>query len=143
MTSSHVGIDIRAMMRQQAGSMFADSLGKNRVRTISSSRAAIRAAMVSLLLFGNAGADNPLVERVGMADPNVRLMDGTFYVWATHDLSVNNTGFRMLDWWVWSSADLVKWTLESRVKPRDVFKWDTEPSECWATDAALHNGTCT
>ena len=87
-------------------------------------------------------ASNPIVPKRGMADPNVRLMDGkTFLVWATHDFSMNNTGFRMDDWWVWSSSDLIKWTLESRVVPRDVFKWDTVPTECWATDAALHNGT--
>lgn len=74
-----------------------------------------------------------------MADPNVRLMNGTFYCWATHDYSINNTGFQMRDWWVWSSPDLVAWKLESKVVPTDVLLWDTDQNECWATDAALAN----
>ena len=93
-----------------------------------------------IFVLGTSWAANPIVPNVGMADPNVRLMNGTFFAWATHDYSVNNTGFKMLDWWVWSSADLVSWTLESTVVPADIFPWDEQQNECWATDAALRNG---
>jgi len=37
-------------------------------------------------------AGNPLVPRVGMADPNLHFFNGTFYMFATHDFSINNTG---------------------------------------------------
>ena len=75
-----------------------------------------------------------------MADTNVHFYNGTFMIFATHDFSVNNTGFLMKDWWVWSSPDLVDWTLESTVSPKVSLKWDTADNECWATDAAFVNG---
>lgn len=75
-----------------------------------------------------------------MADTNVHWFNGTFMIFATHDFSVNNTGFLMKDWWVWSSSDLVDWTLESTVSPEVSLKWDTQDDECWATDAAFVNG---
>ena len=34
-------------------------------------------------------------------------------------------GFQMRDWWVWSSADLVNWSLESVVTPQASLPWDT------------------
>ena len=96
--------------------------------------------VVFLSILGYAHGGNPLVPGVGMADPNIRLMNGTFFVWATHDFSVNNTAFEMRDWWVWSSPDLVAWTLQSRVVPTEVLLWDDVATECWATDAALRHG---
>lgn len=41
----------------------------------------------------------------------------------------------MKDWWVWSSPDLVEWSLESIVNPKDSVKWSTpsEQDECWAS----------
>ena len=104
------------------------------------SRGLTLVASILSLLLSPATSVNPLVPRAGMADPNVRLMNGTFYVWATHDFSINNTGFEMHDWQVWSSPDLVAWTLESSVVPSKSIKWDTEPTGCWATDAAFRNG---
>ena len=74
-----------------------------------------------------------------MADTNVHWFNGTFMIFATHDFSVNNTGFLMKDWWVWSSSDLVDWTLESTVSPEVSLKWDIQDDECWATDAAFVN----
>jgi len=76
----------------------------------------------------------------GMADPNLHYFAGKFTMWATHDFSVNNTGFLMKDWWIWSSPDLVEWTKESVVSPAQSLKWDKVPNECWATDAAFANG---
>ena len=76
----------------------------------------------------------------GMADPNLHFFNGSFYMFATHDFAPNNTGFLMRDWWVWSSADLIAWELESIVTPQESLKWDTVDNECWATDAAFVDG---
>ena len=90
-------------------------------------------------------AANPVVPGVGMADSHVHVMnDGTgkqeFFMFATHDYSPQNKQFKMLDWWVWSSPDLVSWTKENIVKPSQL-EWDTDPTECWATDGAQLNGS--
>ena len=51
--------------------------------------------VLSLFLVTSALASNPLVPGVGMADTNVHHFDGKFVIFATHDFSVHNTGFRM------------------------------------------------
>ena len=55
-------------------------------------------------LLALAVAMNPLVPDVGMADTNVHYFDNKFVIFATHDFSNNNTGFRMKDWWTWTST---------------------------------------
>jgi len=83
---------------------------------------------------------NPIVSDVGMADPHGHVFDGHVYIYATHDYSSNNTGFRMDDWWIWSSADLVNWKKETVLKPEDTCANKSEYKECWATDTAERNG---
>ena len=112
------------------------------------SAAPLRLAMaLAATVLHSARAANPVGGATvagyvpGMADPNLHFFDGKFSMWATHDFSVNNTGFTMKDWWIWSSPDLVSWTKESVVSPETSLKWDTQANECWATDAAWVNGT--
>jgi len=95
----------------------------------------------SALLFSALAATfalNPIVPDVGMADPHLHLFNGTYYVYATHDFSSNNTDFLMKDWFIWSSADLVAWTRASVLPPTNTSS--TSPTECWATDAAFRGG---
>lgn len=42
---------------------------------------------------------------------------------------------------MWSSADLVSWTLENTVSPNTRLSWDNLTDECWATNAVTVNGT--
>ena len=55
---------------------------------------------------------------------------------ATHDYSPNNTGFYMTDWWVWSSPDLVSWTLADVLFPNATPAAPSDYGSCWATDGA-------
>ena len=96
----------------------------------------------ALLLFTTLVAQgaNPLVPRVGMADPNLHFFNGSFLMFATHDYSVRNTGFDMRDWWCWKSQDLVKWEIASVVKPQTTLhSWNGNRTDCWATDGAFRN----
>lgn len=83
-----------------------------------------------------------------MADPHAHVWEAdpnTVVLYATHDCNKQGSGdctvqgkrpgFRMLDWWVWSSNDLRNWTLsENRVTP-DMIVYENENTtdECWAT----------
>ena len=40
----------------------------------------------------------------------------------------------MKNWWVWSSHDLIDWTLKTVLDPRDTPAMPSEYDECWATD---------
>ena len=111
-------------------------------------------------------AANPLVPGIGMADPHMHVFPynpDVVQLYSTHDCNKGRSGpcvrepiepgnsaigaaspnFRMIDWWVWSSSDLVNWKLETKVLPKSI-KWDdvNASQECWATDAAsFPNGT--
>jgi beta-xylosidase len=45
----------------------------------------------------------------------------------------------MLEWWVWSSEDLIDWTHEGTLSPT-VFGFPEGYHRCWATDALSGNG---
>lgn len=86
---------------------------------------------------------NPLVPSSGMADSNIHRFNGSFYYFGTHDHSAQQRNYKMLDWWVWESKDLVHWSLASQVWPNVSLPWSSPGAraECWATDAAHANGT--
>jgi arabinoxylan arabinofuranohydrolase len=121
----------------------------------------VMAAMAASVL-----AANPLVPDIGMADPHMHVFandPNVVQLYSTHDCNKGRSGpcvrepieeghstvgaaapdFRMIDWWVWSSTNLVDWKLETKVLPQSI-KWDdvNASQECWATDAAsFPNGT--
>ena len=124
------------------------------------------ALATSALLVSSALASNPLVPGIGMADPHMHVFPhnpDVVQLYSTHDCNKGRNGpcvreriepghsavgaagpdFRMVDWWVWSSTDLVDWNMETKVLPKSL-KWDdaNASQECWATDAAsFPNGT--
>lgn len=93
-----------------------------------------------LALLTVAHCINPLVLNQGMADSHVHYWpdSNAYYMYATHDYSPTNTGFRMDDWNVWSSPDLISWTKASTLYPNNTPT--TNPTECWATDGATRDG---
>lgn len=86
-------------------------------------------------------ARNPIIPNCGLTDPHVRIFNGRAYLFASHDRASDNKTFVMDDWWIWSSPDLVHWSLESVIKPE--MTYIGKPfSGCWATDGAFRNGKC-
>ncbi len=82
---------------------------------------------------------NPLIERQGVCDPHIHIYEGKAYLYATHDnFSPGRTGFEMTEWQIWSSEDLVHWTLERTEKPEDFYCGPID--QCWAVDAAFRDG---
>ncbi len=99
-----------------------------------------------LFLFGintsSVLADNPLVPNVGMADPHIHIYNNKAYMYATRDLdSITTTkGWFMPEWKIWSSPDLISWTLERTITPEETYIG--KPYEkCWAPDACFRNNT--
>eukprot|EP00475_Leptophrys_vorax_P023794 TRINITY_DN32701_c0_g1_i1.p1 TRINITY_DN32701_c0_g1~~TRINITY_DN32701_c0_g1_i1.p1 ORF type:complete len:450 (+),score=102.13 TRINITY_DN32701_c0_g1_i1:17-1366(+) len=79
---------------------------------------------------------NPIVPDVGLCDPHVHIYgQDRAYLYGTHDFAANNTGYKMQNWWVWSSDDLVSWTLEDVLTPEETCVGKAFDS-CWATDSA-------
>lgn len=78
---------------------------------------------------------NPILPGIGLCDPHVRVFDDRVWLYATHDNSPDNTFYRMDDWWIWSSDDLVAWRHECTLRPEQTY-WQKPCSSCWAVDAA-------
>lgn len=84
-------------------------------------------------------AKNPIISNKGANDPHIRIMDGKPYLSASHDNSIEDKGFTMNDWWLWSSDDLVNWELEYTLKPEETYIGKPF-NQCWATDIVRRNG---
>ena len=82
---------------------------------------------------------NPIIPNKGANDPHIRIIDEIAYLSASHDKSVDNTGFSMEDWWLWSSDDLVNWKLEYTLKPEETYIGKPF-NQCWETDFVKRNG---
>lgn len=95
--------------------------------------------LLFLLLSQMAIAQNPIIPNKGANDPHIRIIDGKAYLSATHDKSIDNKGFVMEDWWLWSSIDLVNWQLVYTLKPEETYIGKPF-GQCWATDIVKRNG---
>lgn len=98
---------------------------------------------IVILIFGFYPAAmlaiNPIIPNKGANDPHIRIIDGKAYLSASHDKSIDNKGFVMEDWWLWSSNDLVNWQLEYTLKPEETYIGKSF-NQCWATDIVKRNG---
>jgi hypothetical protein len=116
----------------------------NQTKTISrfSSAGTLVAILLCVLVASivrQARADNPIVIGKGLADPQVRIYGERAWLYATHDASPDSKGFRMNNWWIWSSTDLVNWTQENVLTPEETY-FGKPSNDCWATDAISRNG---
>lgn len=89
----------------------------------------------SYLIFGQ----NPVIKDIGMSDPHVRVFNDTIYLYSGHDSSPDDKTWVMKDWRVFSSTDLINWTVRDTISPKDNYM-DDNSTECWASDAASRNG---
>lgn len=81
---------------------------------------------------------NPIIWRQGVCDPHVHVFNDKVYLYATHDNPCIPTNFRMQDWQIWSSKDLIHWELEQTLVPADFYCGPLD--QCWAVDAAFKDG---
>lgn len=88
----------------------------------------------------NQKMSNPILPRSGVCDPHVRIYNERAYLYTTHDRSPDNTQFVMDDWWIWSSPDLVHWSMEGSIKPEETY-YRKPDQNCWAVDAIGRGGS--
>ena len=96
-----------------------------------------------ILLWGYVFAqqdnlENVIIKGQGVCDPHIVIYNDTAYLFASHDYGKGQPIYRMDDWLVFSSPDLVNWTKRFVLKPENTFigPW----TECYATDAISRNG---
>ncbi|SJL85067.1 family 43 glycosylhydrolase [Vibrio palustris] len=76
-------------------------------------------------------ASNPIIKHIYTADPSAAVFDDTVYIYTGHDQAeVTDTGYRMYDWHVFSSQDLVNWQDHGPALSLEDFSWAS--ADAWA-----------
>lgn len=84
-------------------------------------------------------AQRPLVQTKYTADPAPMVHNDTVFLYTTHDED-DSQGFKMLDWLLYSSTDMVNWTDHGSVASLKSFKWVTRDNGAWAQQTIYRNG---
>jgi hypothetical protein len=86
-----------------------------------------------------ARTDLPIIQTRLTADPAPLVHDGVVYLYTSHDED-DATGFKMLDWLLYSSTDMVNWTDRGTVASLKSFPWAVQSNDAWAPQAIARNG---
>ena len=94
-----------------------------------------------LLVFAatNLYSQNPIISHIYTADPSPIVHDGTVYLYTGHDTaSVDATNYKMPDWHVFSSKDMVTWKDHGALLSPKTFSWAT--GDAYAAQCVESNG---
>lgn len=95
--------------------------------------------ILCIVFCGITFAQNPILKGLGVSDPHVRVFNDTIYLYSGHDTSPDDKTWVMKDWRVFSSTDLLNWSLRKTISPKDNYM-DDNSTDCWASDASARNG---
>lgn len=71
-------------------------------------------------------AQNPIIKHIFTADPSPLVYKDTVYLYAGRDTAtVSDTNYKMPDWHVFSSADMVNWKDHGALLSPKMFSWAT------------------
>lgn len=85
-----------------------------------------------------ANAQNPIIQTKFTADPAPLVYKDTVFLYAGHDED-DAEGFKMFDWQLYTSADMVNWTDHGAVASTKSFSWAPE-NGAWAPQCIERNG---
>ncbi len=94
-----------------------------------------------LVLLGTSlsQAQNPIITELFTADPAPIVHNGTVYLYTGHDTaSVDADNYRMPDWYVFSSTDMVNWKNHGPKLSPEVFSW--AEGDAYAAHVTERNG---
>lgn len=84
-------------------------------------------------------AQNPIITHMFTADPAPLVHDGTVYLYAGHDgATEEDTNYKMPDWYVFSSTDMVNWKDHGSCLSPSIFSWAT--GDAYAAQCVERNG---
>lgn len=87
----------------------------------------------------NSKVNMPVVQTKYTADPAPMVYNNTVYLYTTHDED-DAEGFKMLDWLLYSSTDMVNWTDHGAVASLKNFEWFEGDNGAWAECVVERNG---
>lgn len=90
-------------------------------------------------LQGTAIAQNPIIKDIFTADPAPIVYKDTVFLYTGHDTAtVSDKNYKMPDWHVFSSTDMVNWKDHGALLSPKAFSWAT--GEAYASQCIYRNG---
>lgn len=86
-----------------------------------------------------AYAENPIIQTNFTADPAPLVHGDTVYLYTSHDED-DAQGFKMRDWKLYTSKDMVNWTDRGTVADLSIFAWANQDNDAWAPQVVERNG---
>ncbi len=96
-------------------------------------------AGLALGLAGFSWAQQPTISTKYTADPAPYVHGDTIYLYTTHDED-DAENFKMYDWLLYTSTDMVNWQDHGAVASLDDFKWYDGKNGAWAECVVERNG---
>lgn len=84
-------------------------------------------------------AQNPIIQTKYTADPAPMVYKDTVFLYTSHDED-DAFGFKMKDWLLYTSTDMVNWTDHGVVASLKEFKWTDPENGAWAPQVVERNG---
>jgi beta-xylosidase len=84
-------------------------------------------------------AQNPIIQTNFTADPAPLVYNGTVYLYTSHDED-DATSFKMVNWRLYTSTDMVNWTDHGAVASLATFPWAVQSNDAWAPQVVPRNG---
>ena len=101
---------------------------------------AIAAVMLTSTMPAEAQSLNmPIIQTKYTADPAPMVYGDTVYLYTTHDED-DAEGFKMRDWLLYTSTDMVNWQDCGAVASLKDFKWYKGDNGAWAEQVVVRNG---
>lgn len=91
----------------------------------------LNALLLTLICAGAAYAQDPLVQTNYTADPAPMVDRDTVYLYTSHDED-DATGFKMFNWMLYTSTDMVNWTDNGHIANLGSFSWFKRDNGAWA-----------
>lgn len=93
----------------------------------------------ALLNSLNVNAQRPIIQTKYTADPAPMVYNDTVFLYTTHDED-DAEGFKMQDWLLYTSTDMVNWTDHGVVASLKSFDWVKRDNGVWAEQVVERNG---
>jgi arabinoxylan arabinofuranohydrolase len=109
---------------------------------VSMTRDILKAGLVAALVGAcqmSSGTPRPIIQTRFTADPAPLVHNGVVYLYTSHDED-DAEGFKMLDWRLYSSTDMVNWTDHGAVASLKTFPWAVQSNDAWAPQVIERGG---
>ena len=93
----------------------------------------------ALLNSLNVNAQRPIIQTKYTADPAPMVYNDTVFLYTTHDED-DAEGFKMQDWLLYTSTDMINWTDHGVVASLKSFDWVKRDNGAWAEQVVERNG---